>query len=59
MLFKMILTQLIHFFDSVKPGDLIEHDKHCKLHVCCNSCTVFFQGHLQKKGVSPAVNRLV
>ena len=29
----------IETFDSVKTGNLIEHDKHYKLHVCCNSCT--------------------
>ena len=27
--------------ESVKTHDLVEHIKHCKLHVhvCCNSCT--------------------
>ena len=27
--------------ESDKTDDLMEHDKHCKLHVCCNSCTYF------------------
>ena len=29
----------VKILDSVKTGDLMKHDKHCKLHTCCNSCT--------------------
>ena len=30
----------VETLDSVKTGDLMEHDKHCKLQVRCNSCTL-------------------
>ena len=32
---------LVLTFDSVRSHNLMEHDKHYKLGLCCNSCTDF------------------
>ena len=42
-------SDTVETFDSVKTGNLIEHDKHCKLHVATHVLHVFFRGHPQKK----------
>ena len=44
-------SDTLETFDSVKTGNLIEHDMHCKLHVCrLKYLLCFFEGiHKRKK----------
>ena len=32
-------SDTVETLGSVKTGNLIEQERHCKLHSCCNSCT--------------------
>ena len=40
VLFIVVLRKSrLETFESVKIGNMTKHDKHCKLHICYNSCT--------------------
>ena len=52
-------SDTIETTNSVKTSKLTDQERHCKLHSCCNSCTYcVFLGHPQKKGASPAVEKI-
>ena len=52
------VSDTVETFDSVKTGNLIEQEKHCKLCSCCNSCPVVEKIKIKPVKHASFVNRL-